>query len=143
SGWPAECRPPGLLADGAPCGLSVQCRSARCKGSNGVNCGTCVSQVPDGAPCVAIGNCGRNSFCYQQVCVPRVSLGGSCGTGVYCLGLLECISLTGNGVCSKPPGLGERCNPDDFLACDDTYLVCDATTLTCTEPKSVGIGEAC
>jgi hypothetical protein len=147
SGWPEECRPRGLFADGAPCGLSVQCRSGRCGGAGATTCGTCASQVPDGAPCVATANCGRNSVCDQQVCVPRVPLGASCGPGAVCLGWLECSgAASATGVCSKLPGLGAACSPNVGDPCDPFVgvgLVCDTATLTCTGEKSIPIGEAC
>ncbi len=145
---PAACGTVGTLAEGAACGIDMQCTTGFCaKTSSG--CGMCARAPAAGEPCVN-GRCGALATCGggfgpDRRCVPIVDLGGTCGPDAYCRFGLDCVS----GKCS--PGLkeGAPCmagETGNTARCDVLQgLQCNGFTenSTCRKPTYVDVGKGC
>src|SRR6185503_14925030 len=78
-----------LLADGAACSSSLECRSGYCDT-------TCRGLPAAGEPC-PVGQCAEDAWCKEGTCAAPLPLGESCATGVC-----ETSHTCFQGQCTKP-----------------------------------------
>ncbi len=148
---PPDCQQPsGALANGAPCALSQQCKSAFCSITNGKMCGTCAPALAQGDSCAGLAMCPRSLNCNAatQKCEGFVGMGGACSPGLPCAAHLACVGYNAQsnapGTC-QPEASGVH-GPCSFqgAGCDVfAGLSCNAQTQTCETAQIGTPGSAC
>ncbi len=132
----------------SPCGTSFVCKAGRCsrRARKGEVC-----RAPDATSVLHVNECQEELFCdadSQQLgtCQERRGEGASCRDPLECAEHLNCLEVgqesNATGVCGKPPGPGEACEPQLGLISNCARgLGCSGETRTCV--PYVREGERC
>lgn len=105
-----------LLSENQTCSVSSECRSGVCKESK------CI-YVADGEICDFDSNCGRESFCENQKCVPLKKEGEDCIFDKECQVGFACGKTNGNKEkCTKMFSLEPGDQSNNELLCKDGYI---------------------
>jgi hypothetical protein len=126
------------VAAGGRCKRWDECIDGFCSARVTECDGLCVAFLPAGAACGTEQLCGRDDFCDEGTCRPRIGEGGeclghwqACRDGLFCEGFIpesedpEFWHPAVPGKCVPPKGLGEPCatdRSDDICRAD---LFCD------------------
>jgi hypothetical protein len=144
--------PPGTRLDGRPCYSFAQCASLWCAGivvvdqagernPRALQCGTCRTQLPEGAACNVVtefcqaGTPGLS--CFRGVCRLRGLPGTACDSWNDCAAPSICNSA---GFCGAANQAGETCVSGTDCAGE---LSCDPATKTCAFGEHGQPGDAC
>jgi hypothetical protein len=143
-------RPPGARQAGQPCLASHQCASLACQGTqvldaygavlpNGIQCGTCAVQLPEGSPCNSSTDiCDVDMSCFQGTCRRQGQAGAPCKSWNDCAWpQLVCRS---SGICGEAAYAGQTCAGNTDCTTDQG---CDPSTKVCVPLRFGQPGQAC
>ena len=135
------CQFKGSRALGASCVADEQCATGNCDAVPGQKCGACAAFLAAGAACTSGGTCGSGLFCLGGVCAALGKAGSTCSANQPCGYGLFCNA----GTCAPQAAEGGTCDPaaDDVVCSDAKDLVCDPATMKCLVSKYVATGEVC
>lgn len=139
------------IADGQPCGRSLDCRSMLCTG------GRCVANPATDGPCANPDVCPAGSTCRRsddgstRVCVPWLAAGAACDASSTCARGLQCVCSV-DRLCNVDPAQRGTCQPTPQrregdacyeYGCADGFYCSTADSARPTCRARLGPGAAC